>query len=195
MSCGTQLTASSDLARLVQRIRNNLDAISEAHVNLLAHAMAAGDSLNIARETLIPKRRWGKWLKEEFGLSRSHAHNYCQLAKYRALIEANVQRVGQTGCHLTLRAALRLIAPVRAARPTRPKTFNEIAEPTALGEFLEQHEQLFFEALAHAPTLKAEIAKRLERPLGRKAAKARAKAARELPPAPLVTRGDTASMH
>jgi hypothetical protein len=186
---------ASELDRLIQRVKVNLKAMSEASANVLAHAMAIGDNLITARKTLIPERRWGKWLKEEFEISRGHAHNYCQLARHRALIEANVQRVGQSGGHLTLRGALRLIAPPRPTSPSRPKMLCEVETPSVLGKFLEQHGELFFEALAYAPTLRAVITKRLERPLGRKAAKARKEADKEVPPAPLVARGDAASIH
>ena len=85
------------------------------------------------------------------------------LAKHRAPIEANVQRAEQSGQELTIRGALRLIAGSRPAKPPRPKSFSEITAPVALSQFLEQHQQLVFEALTHAPTLKAEIIKRLER--------------------------------
>jgi hypothetical protein len=165
MSYTTSASASVELASIVQRVRNNLQAINEAHTNVWGHVFAIGDNLIVAHDSLVPKRRWGRFLREEFGIGRTKAFDYCRLAEHRKELEPFVRRAEQTGKPLTIRAALRLIGPEQPPKPRRPKTLSEVERPPALGDFLEQHHDLFFVALAYAPQLKALIEHRLLRPL------------------------------
>lgn len=170
MSCIIAPDTSAELQRIVQRIRNGLEAIGEAHTDIWAHRFAIGENLNLIHDGLVPKRKWGRFLKEQFGLSRTAAFNYGQLAKHRTEIDPFVQRSEQTGRLFSISAALRLIAPPKAKTP-RPKTFAEIADPAALGQYLEANRELLFKALSYAPTLKAEIDQRRERPIATKLAR------------------------
>jgi hypothetical protein len=176
------------------QIRINLTAIYEASTNAVAHALAIGDALNTAKR-LVGHGNWMKWLSTEFQLSGRSATSYMKLAKSRAKVEAYSQRAANMNEEFSIRAALRLISPPRLSKPAKPKTFLEISTPALLGRFLDGNQELFFEALQHAPALKPVIEQRLQRPLGDKIRKAARRAARRGPIAPLVARGDAASIH
>jgi hypothetical protein len=66
---------------------------------------------------------WKRWLRENCFLSVRTAMLYMQLARHRAEIEAEIERMGE----LSLRAAIRLIAKSDTTKKKKTKK----AEPTA----------------------------------------------------------------
>jgi Protein of unknown function (DUF3102) len=185
---------ASELDRLTAQIRANLQAIYEASANAVAHALALGDALNTAKR-LVGHGNWMKWLSTECQLKGRTANDYMMLARSRAKVEAYSQRAANMNAEFSIRTALRLIRSPRPSKPAKPQTFDEISMACPLGSFLDGHHDLFFEALQHAPALKQLIEQRLQRPLGDRKKKAARRAAQRGPVAPLVARGDTASIH
>jgi hypothetical protein len=175
------------------RIRGRCARMVEHDADKVRLAMANGEDLTEGREKLTRHGSWLIWLREACELRQRQALNYVTLAEHKQEVEAYLQRAANMGTKPSIRGALDFISPPQA-KPKKPKKLTEVETPETLGAFLEQHPELLFKALPHAPALTAEIVKRLERPLGRKAAKARAKAAK-LPLVPLVARGDAASLH
>jgi hypothetical protein len=109
-------TDTQDLPTLAKIIRNEHRAVHSAGAALLHHAMAAGDALITAQAKVAGN--WKLWLRENCFLGVRTALIYVRLARHRAVIEAELGRVGD----LSLRAALRLIAEPRSGEKTKKKT-------------------------------------------------------------------------
>jgi hypothetical protein len=93
-----------DLHALADRIRAAHQAVGHAAHSVLEHAMAAGDALLKAKAAL-EHGEWLPWLEHECDLKERTAQNYMALAKARARLAANPQRVAGLG----VRGALELI--------------------------------------------------------------------------------------
>jgi hypothetical protein len=108
------------LEELARRIRDAHQAAQAAWCNALHHALDAGDALAEAQTRV--STGWKKWLRENCFLSVRTALLYQQLARHRAEIEAELERVGP----LSLRAARRLIAEPRAPKPKPEKLVPDL---------------------------------------------------------------------
>src|SRR5262245_12345760 len=88
-----------DLAAVIRKARR---ASHAERCNALHHDLDAGDALLAAQKRV--SSNWKQWLRENCFLSVRTAMLYMQLARHRAEIEAEIERVGG----LSLRAAIRL---------------------------------------------------------------------------------------
>jgi hypothetical protein len=113
------LAPANALNALAERIRTAHAAVGHAARNMLNCAMTAGDALIEARKQIAPGG-WESWLKRECDLSVRTAERYVQLAKARALFEADPSRA--TGLSIT--GALRLLGNRPRARSTTTRTTN-----------------------------------------------------------------------
>lgn len=104
------------LDELAATVRDELRAAKVALSNALDHVLNAGDALNTAQERV--STNWKSWLRDNCLLGVSTALLYQQLARHRAEIEAEIERIGE----LSLRAARQLIA--------RPKLSKKKKKPT-----------------------------------------------------------------
>jgi hypothetical protein len=109
----------SVLDQLAHRIREARQAAQQAGAALLHHTLDAGDALNEAQTRV--STGWKRWLRDNCFLSVRTAFVYQQLANHRTEIEAAIGQAGE----LSLRAALRLIAPPRSNKPKPAKTKND----------------------------------------------------------------------
>ena len=127
-----QAAAQETLDELAQRVRASCQAARGAWSNALGHVLDAGDALNEAQGRV--STGWKQWLKNNCFLGVSTALLYQQLARHRAEIEAEIERVGE----LSLRAARRLIAePVK--KESKPKPDLMVAWNRATPEELTRH--------------------------------------------------------
>jgi hypothetical protein len=94
-----------DLDILAAHIRTAHEAIGLALSNALDHAFAAGEAL-LEAQAQVKYGAWRSWLHNNCAVSERTARLYMALARHRAEIEAERQRVAE----LTLRGALKLIA-------------------------------------------------------------------------------------
>ncbi len=110
MSDGTSAPAAQDLTlpELACRVRDAHTAVQKAAANALALAFDAGEALIVAQEKV--SSNWTVWLRENCFFGASTARLYQQLARHRAEIEAERDRIP----YLSLRAARRLIAKPKA---------------------------------------------------------------------------------
>jgi hypothetical protein len=92
------------LEELARRIRAALQASCQERRNALRRDLDIGDMLTEAQAQVTTG--WKRWLRENCFLSERTALLYQQLARHRAEIEAEIERVGE----LSLRAAVRLIS-------------------------------------------------------------------------------------
>jgi hypothetical protein len=169
------------LDQITARLKDRVSELIENDKNAVRIAMVMGDDLAEAKP-LVGHGNWAKWLAE-CGIVHRKARKYMLLARHRGLIEANWPRAANL--EFSIRDALKLISPPKERASSGPKLLAEIETPELLGKFLEEHPSLFFDALQHAPTLKAEVFKRAPMPLTRKEAKRRRREAnRQI--APLV---------
>jgi hypothetical protein len=107
-------TSQDELRALAACIRSSIQEADADLRNALRKRLNAGDALLQAQAKLLP-RQWGQWLKEHCDdLATRTAELYMQVARHRAAIEAEMERVGP----ISLRAALRLISP-RSNKPAR----------------------------------------------------------------------------
>jgi hypothetical protein len=111
-----------DFARL---IRAGLAAARKDRCNALHHDLDVGDALNAAQQRVTTG--WKRWVREHCFLSVRTALLYQRLARHRAEIEAEIERVGE----LSLRAAVRLIAgPSRSRSQPKPSLVTAIKRAT-----------------------------------------------------------------
>ena len=188
------LSPPPSLDQIARRVRDRSERMLEHDADKVRLAMANGDDLIDGRDRFTEHGSWLPFVREACELKQRQALNYVKLAQHRTLVEQYLHSCAILERQASIIGALKFVSP-SDVKPKRPKKLSEIEAPAVLGAFLEQRPDLLFEALAYAPGLKVKIQKRLERPLGHKAAKARAKAARELTQPPLVARDDTASLH
>jgi hypothetical protein len=135
------------LEGLARRIRDGLVAARKDRCNALHHDLAVGDALNAAQSCV--STGWKRWLREHCFLSVRTAMLYQQLARHRAEIEAEIERVGE----LSLRAAMRLItkpSPRGDRSPPKP-ALNSAAWARATPE----ERRRFLEAIGLLPLLSA----------------------------------------
>jgi hypothetical protein len=119
MDCSSANSPSNntqDLSALAELIRTALQASRKDRCNALHHDLDIGDAL-IAAQDQVAEGRWKQWLRENCFLSVRTAFLYAQLARHRAEIEAEIERVGE----LSLRAACRLVREP-ASKPKKPPT-------------------------------------------------------------------------
>jgi DUF3102 family protein len=112
------LATQADLKELGDNIRGWHQQVRLALGNALSFAMDAGDAL-IAAQQRLPHGSWLPWLKNHCDLGERTAQLYMQLADGRATIESQIR---SSAADLSLRAALRLIAPKKAERSAREST-------------------------------------------------------------------------
>ena len=102
---------SVPLDELARQIRAGLELARRERCNALHHDLDIGDAL------LEPQARvssgWKRWLRENCFLSVRTALLYQRLARHRAEIEAEIERVGE----LSLRAAVRLLTTPTNSTP------------------------------------------------------------------------------
>jgi hypothetical protein len=110
-------------------------AAQRSAANALAAALDAGDALLELQQALQERGiGWEAWLRKWGRLPLSTARFYAQLARHRAEIEAEIERVGE----LSLRAARRLIAePTK--KESKPKPDLMVAWSRATAEELTRH--------------------------------------------------------
>jgi hypothetical protein len=101
---------SNSLGDLVARILAEHEAVGTATRSIIKHAMAAGDLL-IEAEKQVKHGERERWYRESCGISPRRAQVYMQLARGRAIIEANPQRAAD----LSIRAALKTLELPKAA--------------------------------------------------------------------------------
>jgi hypothetical protein len=118
--------ASVSLDELALRVRTALRAAQQSRCNALHQDLAVGDALIEAQARV--SSNWKQWLRENCFLSVRTALLYQRLARHRAEIEAEIERVGE----LSLRAAVRLIAEpsTRNATPPKPSLVTAIKKAT-----------------------------------------------------------------
>jgi len=106
----------NDLNELGAYIREALAASKHARRSALRHDMDAGDGLIAAQARVTTN--WKKWLRENCAPLKSarSAQIYCQLARGREKIEAELER----NPDLSQRAALRLLSPPKP-KPPKPE--------------------------------------------------------------------------
>jgi hypothetical protein len=107
----------SVLEGLAATIRDAHEAVLAATANALAAALDAGDALITAKARVTEVRvtgGWTPWVQKYCRLGESTARLYMQLARHRAKIESEVERVGE----LTLCGARRLITKKPPKQPT-----------------------------------------------------------------------------
>jgi hypothetical protein len=104
------LATQADLKELGDNIRGWHQQVRLALGNALSFAMDAGDAL-IAAQQRLPHGSWLPWLKNHCDLGERTAQLYMQLADGRATIESQIR---SSAADLSLRAALRLIAPKKS---------------------------------------------------------------------------------
>jgi Protein of unknown function (DUF3102) len=112
---------SAPLSSLAAQIRTFHQAVQDAALTALAHAMDCGDVLAEAK-ACAPVKGWNKWLRSECFMGASTARLYMQLAKHRAEIEHRIAEFPT----LSLRAARKLISKPSS----RPKTAEAKPAPT-----------------------------------------------------------------
>ena len=142
-----------------QCIFDCLDAKAKAHTNTWGYIFALGDHLNIAHDSLVLERKWGRFLKK-FGISRTKAFEWGVVARHRKEVEPLVRRAEQTGKPFPLSTALRLTGHGKPPKTSRPKTLTEVETPEVLGPFLDGHLDVYRKSLQHAPRLKSDIDRR-----------------------------------
>jgi hypothetical protein len=103
--------ARQELAELAQRIRSALQASRADRCNALHHDLEVGEALIEAQNHVTTG--WKRWLGENCSLSVRTGMLYMQLARHRAEIEAEIERVGE----LSLRAAVRLVTKKQPLEP------------------------------------------------------------------------------
>ncbi len=101
------------LAALAETIRREHSAVGHAAINMLAHAMAAGDALAAAKAK-VTHGNWAQWLRRETDLSERTAQRYLQLAAARAQLDANPSRATD----LSITGALRVLGNTPRPRST-----------------------------------------------------------------------------
>ena len=124
--------ARQELAELAQRIRAALQASRADRCNALHHDLEVGEALVEAQNHVTTG--WKHWLGENCSLSVRTAMLYMQLARHRAEIEAEIERVGG---ELSLRAAVRLVTK---KKPLEPE-FDRAAEAAGAGGRGYRHKQ------------------------------------------------------
>ena len=187
-------TIQAQLAQLTRRIRDRTERMREAGADHVRLARAQGGDLHTGRELFTQHGTWLTWLRQACELRQRQALSYVALWQHHDAVEAYLQRAANSGARPSIRGALAFISPPDV-RSKKPRKLSEVETAAMLGPFLEQHPDLFFEALPLAPTLKAAIESRLQRPLHMKLKKAEQRAAQRGPTAPLVARGDARSLH
>jgi hypothetical protein len=119
MDCPPDTSLQSDpqdLAALAKQIREAIQASRKDRCNALHHDLDIGDAL-IAAEKRVAEGRWKHSLRENCFLSVRTAFLYARLARHRAEIESEIERVGE----ISLRAACRLIAePTESNKSKKP---------------------------------------------------------------------------
>ena len=103
--------ARQELAEFAQRIRSALQASRADRCNALHHDLEVGEALIEAQDHVTTG--WKSWLGENCPLSVRTGMLYMQLARHRAEIEAEIERVGE----LSLRAAVRLVTKKKLPEP------------------------------------------------------------------------------
>jgi hypothetical protein len=121
-----------ELDELARQVRAALQASRQERCNALHHDLDIGDMLTEAQAQVTTG--WKRWLRENCFLSQRTALLYQQLARHRAEIEAEIERVGE----LSLRAARRLIAEP-AKKESKPKPDLMVAWNKATAEELTRH--------------------------------------------------------
>jgi len=111
-----RMQVAADLDQLAGRIMGAQLAIERAAGEIIQHAMTAGDAL-LAAQAQVPDGEWEQWLRSKCQLSRRSAYDYMRLARHRPKIEEHLCSIA---AHLSLRGALRLIAPPRASEDPKP---------------------------------------------------------------------------
>jgi hypothetical protein len=117
---------SVPLEHLAHQVRAGLELARRERCNALHHDLAVGDALLEAQARV--STGWKRWLRENCFLSVRTALLYQQLARHRAEIEAEIERVGE----LSLRAAVRLLAkPKSESETSKPEKPNPVARAVA----------------------------------------------------------------
>jgi hypothetical protein len=99
-----------DLATLAETVRQQHQAVIQAALGALDHAMSAGDALAVAKSQ-IGHGSWAHWLHQKCEIPERTARRYMQLASARNLFEANRSRATD----LTIAGALRLLGNKKSA--------------------------------------------------------------------------------
>jgi hypothetical protein len=161
----------SSLETIARRIRDREERMREHGADQVRLAMASGDDLLQERHQFTEHGTWLPRLQKvckACGLKQRQALNYVKLAQNRKAVEQYLHRGANLGQEASIKGALRFISPP-TDRPKRPKKLVELQTPQVLGQFLEDHPDLFWASLQLAPKLRAGIAQRS--PTGTESAK------------------------
>jgi hypothetical protein len=158
------------LETIARRVRERCARMNELGADKVRLAAANGDDLVAGRAQFTVHGTWLSWLHEACELQQRQALRYVTLAQHRATVEAYLTRAANLGVEASIRGALEFISPP-VKKPNRVKRLAEIETPQVLGQFLENHPDLFWESLQLAPKLRAGIAQRSPTVLGAESAK------------------------
>ena len=103
----------ADLDELAHRIKEEHSAVARALHRGFIHASAAGELL-IRAKAKAGHGKWLSWLRDECEISGRTASLYMQLAQNRESIE---RQIGNAVADLTVRRAMKLLAPPRQSDP------------------------------------------------------------------------------
>jgi hypothetical protein len=118
------IAAQQELEALAQTIRSADQGVLHAAVNLIEHALAAGEAL-IQAKAQVGHGNWLKYLKDKCDLGEDRAERYMRLARGRDVLETNSARVR----NLSLTQALRLID--EHERKSQPRETDSRKAPKA----------------------------------------------------------------
>ena len=128
-----EFESAATLDELAAQIRTALQVSRQDRCNALHRDLDIGDMLIEAQAQVAIG--WKRWLRENCFLSVRTAMLYQQLARHRAEVEAEIERVGE----LSLRAAIRLITKPAAKKESKPKPDLMVAWNRATPEELTRH--------------------------------------------------------
>ncbi len=140
----TQLVTAAQAAFAALQEADN--ATTKANADALTRAMEAGDTA-IALEEFAPRRGRQKFLKETTGAPLSTIKRTVTLAQGRAIIEAEMARVGQ----MSIRSALKLLRKPKEKKK-KPLKPNPIAFRVAISSdcqwFFDEVSDVFLQKLS-----------------------------------------------
>ena len=169
------------ITALLERIQDFEARMQENGADKVRLAVAQGQNLADLR-VIARHGDFLPLLRLACRLQKSQAFNYIKLAEHPSEVAAYFHSCGISNRTPSIIGALRYISPP-GNKPKPPKKIADLETPDALGRFLEAHAELFWQALPLAPTLRAELERRVRALAATLAGKAEH---RPTPPRPLL---------